>query len=143
MASTIDWPEVAVNLTGFAHLATVRPDGMPHVAKVSPALDGDVLWLATRSSSRKARNLVAHPHAALMFEPSAEVYVRADAEMVHDLATKERIWNSGLFPFPLAMFFGTFDDPDFVLVRLTPVSAIVMRQGAGGVTRDTWERTPG
>ena len=143
MASTTDWLEVAELLTGFAHLATVRPDGMPHVAKVSPALDGDVLWLATRSSSRKARNLVAHPHAALMFEPSAEVYVRADAEMVHDLATKERVWDSGLFPFPLAMFFGTFDDPDFLLVRLTPVSAIVMRQGTGGVTRDVWERTPG
>jgi general stress protein 26 len=142
MASTIDWPEVAGLLTGFAHLATVRPDGLPHVAKVSPALDGDVLWLATRSSSRKARNLAAHPHAAIMFEPGAEVYVRAEAEMVHDLPTKERIWNSGMFPFPLAMFFGTFDQPDFVLVRFTPVSAIVMRQGADRVSRDTWERSP-
>lgn len=140
MASTIDWPAVAQHLTGFAHLATVRPDGTPHVAKVSPALDGDVLWLATRSSSRKARNLAAHPHAAIMFEPAAEVYVRAEAEMVHDLDTKRRIWESGLFPFPLAVFFGSHDHHDFVLVRLTPTSAIVMRQGETGIARDTWER---
>jgi general stress protein 26 len=143
MASTIGWSDVAEDLTGFAHLATVRPDGMPHVAKVAPALDGDVLWLATRASSRKARNLAAHPHAALMFEPSAEVYVRAEAGLMHDLATKERIWTSGMFPFPLATFFGTFDHPDFVLVQLTPTSAIVMRQGTDGITRDTWERAAG
>jgi general stress protein 26 len=143
MPSTIDWTDVAGLLTGFAHLATVRPDGSPHVAKVAPALDGDVLWVATRSSSRKARNLAAHPHAALMFEPGAEVYVRADTEMEHDLGTKERIWASGIFPFPLAASFGTFDHPDFVLVRLAPVSAIVMRQGADGLRRDTWERTAG
>ena len=55
-----------------------------------------------------------------MFEPRAEAYVQADAELVTDLATKERIWSSGLFPFPLETFFGAFDHPDFVLIRLTP-----------------------
>jgi general stress protein 26 len=138
MTSTIGWTELAPHLTGFAHIATVRPDGRPHVAKVAPAVDGDVLWIASRVSSRKARNIAADPHVALMFEPRAEAYVQADAELVSDLATKERIWSSGLFPFPLETFFGAFDDPDFVLIRLTPTSATLMSQGAAGIRRDTW-----
>ena len=75
-----------------------------------------------------------------MFEPRAEAYVQADAELVTDLGTKERIWSSGLFPFPLETFFGTFDDLDFVLIRLIPTSAILMSQGAAGIRRDTWTR---
>jgi general stress protein 26 len=141
MASTLEWSEVAEHLTGFAHVATVRPDGVPHVSKVAPALEGDVLWIATRASSRKARNVAAGSRVAVMFEPQAEVYVDADAELVDDAATKQRIWMSGLFPFPLDSFFGSVDNPDFVLVRLRPRSAIVMRHGVDGIGRDTWERT--
>ena len=106
----------------------MRPDGRPHVAKVAPAVDGEVLWIASRVNSRKARNIAADPHVAVMFEPRAEAYVQAEAELVTDLATKERIWSSGLFPFPLETFFGSFDHPDFVLIRLTPTSAILMSQ---------------
>ncbi len=142
MASTIDWPQLAVHLTGFAHVATVRPDGHPHVAKVAPAIDGEMLWIATRASSRKARNVAANPRVALMFEPAAEAYVQADAELISDLTVKERIWTSGLFAFPLEGFFGSFDHPDFVLIRLTPTAATLMSQGDGGIRRDTWARPP-
>ncbi len=138
--ASIDWSELAEHLTGFAHIATVRPDGSPHVAKVAPAVDGEVLWIATRRSSGKARNIAAHERVSLMFEPRAEVYVRAEAELVDDAATKQRIWESGLFPFPLAGFFGSHAHPDFVLVRLRPTSAIVMREVDGAIRRDTWLR---
>jgi general stress protein 26 len=140
MTSTIAWADLVPHLTGFAHIATVRPDGRPHVAKVAPVVDGEVLWIASRVSSLKARNMAAHPQVAVMFEPRAEAYVQADAELVTDLATKERIWSSGMFPFPLEGFFGAFDDPDFVLIRLTPTSAILMSQAEGGIRRDTWMR---
>ena len=140
MTSTIDWADLSPYLTGFAHIATVRPDGRPHVAKVAPAVDGEVLWIASRISSRKACNIAADPHVAVMFEPRAEAFVQAEAELVTDLATKERIWSSGLFPFPLETFFGSFDDPDFVLIRLTPTSAILMSQDAAGIRRDSWTR---
>ena len=59
--TAIGWAEVASYLTGFAHLATVGPNGDPHVAKVAPAVDDDVIWIATRASSRKARNADALP----------------------------------------------------------------------------------
>lgn len=143
MTSTIDWADLVPHLTGFAHIATVRPDGRPHVAKVAPAVDRDVLWIASRVSSRKARNIAADPHVALMYEPRAEAYVQATGELITDLETRERVWASGMFPFPLEGFFGTYDHPDFVLVRLTPTSAILMSQDGAGIRRDTWERPAG
>lgn len=140
MGSTVVWSQLVEHLTGFAHLATVRADGRPHVSKVAPAVDGDALWIATRASSRKARNIAEWPHVALMFEPRAEVYLDCDAHLVHGAETKQAIWTSGLFAFPLEGFFGSHDHPDFVLVRLVPTAAILMSQGEAGVRRDTWTR---
>jgi PPOX class probable F420-dependent enzyme len=134
----VQWSDVAAHLTGQAHIATVRADGSPHVAKVWPALDGRTIWIGTRATSGKARNLRANPEAALMFEPAGEAYVSGDVEVVSDLATKERIWNSGIFPYPMAGFFGAADRDDFVLLKFTPRRAIVMTQGESGLQRDTW-----
>jgi general stress protein 26 len=136
--SSVLWPDVVPHLSGFAHLATVGVDGRPHASKVAVAVDGERLWIATRASSKKARNIAATGRAALMWEPGTEAYVSADAELVDDLATRRRLWDSGLFPFPLEGFFGSADHPDFVLVRLTPVSAVVLSAGESGIRRDTW-----
>lgn len=138
MDSRLLWSEVVPHLTGFAYLATVDAEGRPHASKVAPAVDGDWLWIATRASSRKARNIAATGRAALMWEPRAEVYVDADAELVDDLATRERIWQSGLFPFPLESFFGSPDHPDFVLARLAPTRALVLSMSDDGIRRDVW-----
>ena len=134
----MEWSDVAAHLTGQAHIATVRPDGSPHVARVWPAVDGQTIWIGTRASSGKARNLRANPGAALMFEPAGEAYISGDAQVVSDLATKQRIWDSEIFPYPLAGFFGSADNDDFVLLKLTPRRAIVMTQGESGIRRDTW-----
>jgi PPOX class probable F420-dependent enzyme len=135
----MEWSDVAAHLTGQAHIATVRPDGSPHVARVWPAVDGKTIWIGTRASSGKARNLRANPGAALMFEPAGEAYVSGDAEVVSDLATKQRIWDSGIFQYPMAGFFGSAGNDDFVLLKFTPRRAIVMTQGDSGIRRDTWQ----
>jgi general stress protein 26 len=135
----MEWSDVAVHLTGQAHIATIRPDGSPHVAKVWPAVDGETIWIGTRASSGKARNLRVNPGAALMFEPRGEAYVSGEAEVVSDLATKQRIWDSGIFPYPLEGFFGSADRDDFVFLKITPRRAIVMTQGESGIRRDLWE----
>ena len=135
----MEWSDVAAHLTGQAHIATVGADGSPHVAKVWPALDGQTIWIGTRATSGKARNLHVNPEAALMFEPQGEAYISGDVEVVSDLPTKQRIWDSGIFPYPLAGFFGSADRDDFVLLRFTPRRAIVMTQGDSGLRRDTWQ----
>ena len=139
----MEWSDVAVHLTGQAHIATVRADGSPHVAKVWPAVDGQTIWIGTRATSGKARNLRANPGAALMFEPQGEAYVSGEVDVVIDLGTKQRIWNSGIFDYPLAGFFGAPDRDDFVFVRVTPRQAIVMTQGEAGIRRDTWRASDG
>jgi general stress protein 26 len=135
----MEWSDVAAHLSGQAHIATVRADGLPHVARVWPALDGQTIWIGTRATSGKARNLRVNPEAALMFEPAGEAYVTGDVEVVTDMPTKQRIWNSGIFPYPMAGFFGSADSDDFVLLRFTPRRAIVMTQGDSGLRRDTWQ----
>jgi general stress protein 26 len=135
----VQWTDVATHLTGQAHIATVRADGSPHVAKVWPALDGETIWIGTRATSGKARNLRVNPEAALMFEPQGEAYVSGEVEVISDLPTKQRIWDSGIFPYPLAGFFGSADRDDFVLLRFTPRRAIVFTQGESGLSRDVWQ----
>jgi PPOX class probable F420-dependent enzyme len=73
------------------HLATVRPDGRPHVVVCCFALDGDRLWTAVdakpKASSRLQRltNVRAHPRASLLadhYEEDWEAlwWVRVDGE---------------------------------------------------------------
>jgi general stress protein 26 len=119
-------------------MATVRPDGRPHVSKVAPAVEGEVLWIGTNSGSTKARNLATIPKAALMFEPVSEIYLSADVEVITDLATKQRLWTSGIFPYPMDSMFGSPENEDFVLLRLTPTRATVISHGESGLSRDTW-----
>jgi general stress protein 26 len=134
----MDWQDVATHLTGLAHMATVTPDGRPHVSVVSPAVDGGTVWIGTSRASTKALNLVSTPMAALVWQSDAEVYVRASVDLVDDLDTKRRLWEGGGFAYDPAVFFGSVDHPDFVLLRLTPTSATVMEMTERGPSRRHW-----
>lgn len=138
----MEWEEVVSFLKGanIAHLATASPDGDPHVSVVSPAVEADVLWLATTASSRKARNLRANPRVALVWQPQAEIYLSGSAAMVSDEAEKHRLWESGLFAFDLAAFWVTADNPALVFVKVQPVSAMVMSIGPEGLSQQRWRR---
>ena len=138
----MDWQQVTEFLSGagLAHVATASADGRPHVSVVSPAVEGDRLWFATTASSRKARNLMANPRLAMMWQPRAEIYLSGAATVVTDETEKRRLWDSGLFAFDLASFWGRPDNPQLVFVLVQPDSAIVMSFGAGGLTRQTWRR---
>lgn len=47
-------------------LGTVSPAGRPHVATVTYQLVEDRLYASTMATSRKARNVAAHPHVAVV-----------------------------------------------------------------------------
>ncbi len=51
--------------TPIAHLASVLPDGAPHVVPVWIGTDGDHVAILTGPGSRKARNLRRDPRVAL------------------------------------------------------------------------------
>lgn len=73
-----------------AKLATVRPDGRPHVAPVWFDLDGDDLLFSTGERSVKGRNLVADPRLSICVAddqpPFAFVIVEGKAELSRDPA---------------------------------------------------------
>jgi PPOX class probable F420-dependent enzyme len=72
-----------------AHLATVRPDGAPHVVPVVFALDGDTMWLVVDEKPKRRRelqrlvNVRAEPRVSLLVDRYDEDWeqlwwVRAD-----------------------------------------------------------------
>ncbi len=132
----LSWADLVPHLTGVASLATAAPDATPHVAAVAPILDGDLLWIFTRRSSRKARNIADNPGVALMWRPSAEVYVSGWAQLVEDLDTKTRLWLRTDLPFDPAGFFGAAENPDFVLVRVVPERGVLFDHSG----RSLWSR---
>ncbi len=135
----MQWTDVIAELSGLAHLATVGPDGRPHVSVVAPGIDGETIWIGTRWSSRKARNLAATPLAALVWQPQAEIYVDADVELVDEIATKQRLWDGAVFPYDPTAFFGSVDDPDYLLLRLSPTSASIMEMTVDGPLQRRWQ----
>jgi PPOX class probable F420-dependent enzyme len=52
----------------LARLATVSPDGLPHVVPVGYAFDGRLFYASTKPGTRKLRNLRANPHAAVLVD---------------------------------------------------------------------------
>jgi PPOX class probable F420-dependent enzyme len=85
------------------HLATVRPDGRPHVVVCCFALDGDRLWTAVdakpKATTRLQRlaNVRAHPWASLLVDHYEEDWdrlwwVRVDgaAAVLEEGAERER-----------------------------------------------------
>jgi general stress protein 26 len=138
MADTVTWAELTSHMTGLAHLATASADGGPRVAVVSAVAHESGILLSTFRSSAKARNMAENPRASIMWTPGPELYVQTTAELLHDAETKHWLWNSGLLPYNPADFFGTADNPEMVVVKLTPVSAVVMVMGEGPPQSRRW-----
>ena len=86
-----------------ARLATVRPDGHPHVVPITYAVDGETIVTAvdhkpkTTSRLQRIKNIEAHPQVSLVIDNydddwSRLWWVRADgtASIVNDGAGRER-----------------------------------------------------
>jgi general stress protein 26 len=137
----VEWQELAqlVTSAGVANLATASRTGRPHASVVSPAIEGNVLWFGTWTTSGKAHNLRENPQVALMWRPQAEIYLRGTAELVTDADEKHRVWGAGLFSYDQEALFLSPDNPDLVYVRVRPLAATVLSAGPVGLTRKTWQ----
>jgi len=83
----LPWPEAERRLT-VAHdywVATVRPDGSPHVMPVWGVWTDGRLWFSSGLRSRKARNLAAQPRCTVTTDDArSPVVVDGTAERVTD-----------------------------------------------------------
>ena len=80
-----EWREFLLAGSRTGKLATVRPEGRPHVAPVWFTLDGDDLIFTTMANTVKGLNLRANPQAAISVDeeefPFAFVLIEGSAEI--------------------------------------------------------------
>ncbi|GAU69102.1 putative oxidoreductase [Streptomyces sp. NBRC 110611] len=85
-----EWQRFLSEGTRTGKLATVRPDGSPHIAPVCFLMDGDDLVFNTGVDSVKGRNLVRDGRVALCADeerlPFSFVVVQGSATISNDLA---------------------------------------------------------
>ena len=85
-----EWRAFVSEGTRTAKLATVRPDGTPHVVPVWVVLDGDDLVFNAGESTAKVKAIRHQPKVALVFDderpPFAHVLIRGTATLSDDLA---------------------------------------------------------
>jgi hypothetical protein len=92
-ADVLDWSEVEGRFTrdGWRWLATVRPDGAPHVMPVFGVWSESVLFIASKATARKSRNLDADGRCVLSTDvEGAHLIVEGEASQVLDEETLAR-----------------------------------------------------
>lgn len=92
-SEVLDWAEVERLLSGggWRWLATVRPDGAPHVMPCFGAWSESVVFIVSKDTARKSRNLDADGRCVLTAEvENVHLIVEGEASRVLDAATLER-----------------------------------------------------
>jgi hypothetical protein len=72
-------------------VATIRPDGRPHVMPLWGVWLNDALWFSSSRGSRKARNLAVNPHCTITTDnPYEPVIIECTAALIEELAAITR-----------------------------------------------------
>ena len=93
-ATVLLWAQARERLdsNGTHWLATVRPDGRPHVVPVGAAWMDDALYFTTGQDTRKEKNVLHNPHCALSIStPGFDMIVEGAAARLRDDAKLERL----------------------------------------------------
>jgi general stress protein 26 len=104
-----------------AYLATCDGD-QPRVRPISPIVEDDMsIWVTTGSTSRKVKQIRQNPKICLAFveQPNGDkaAIVIGEAQIIPDMAEKERVWK--LASFDLWKHFPNGpDSDDFCLLRI-------------------------
>jgi nitroimidazol reductase NimA-like FMN-containing flavoprotein (pyridoxamine 5'-phosphate oxidase superfamily) len=130
-------------LGAVVHLATITPDGDPHVAPVHADWHEGRLYVMAGTGARKTRNIAAHPSVALHYQVGADtgwdsLMIWGRAVMLGSLEDKRRLWN-GVFSYDLNLFSpgGPEDSPNTGFIEIVPHRAVVLRRfGMDG--REEW-----
>ncbi|OLF17107.1 pyridoxamine 5'-phosphate oxidase family protein [Actinophytocola xanthii] len=137
----------AANLPFF--LATVRPDGRPHVTGIGAIWLDDTLYFVSGPGTRKSRNLAVNPACAVSVRlPGIDLTLEGEAVRVLDPSTLERVasvYRSGGWParvegnaFTAPYSAPSAGPPPWFLYRMTLHSAVgVAGAEPHGATR--WE----
>src|SRR5437667_5039714 len=93
-AAVTPWAEVRERFSeGTTHwLATVHPDGKPHVVPVGALRIGDMIYVTTGQGTRKGKNLALNPLCTISFAIRGyDVVIEGEAAKVSDEGKLRRI----------------------------------------------------
>jgi PPOX class probable F420-dependent enzyme len=137
------WAEERLTKSHDYWLATVRPDGRPHVMPVWGVWDDGAVWFSSSLGSRKAKNLEVNPRAVVTTDDALDpVIVEGDAKLARDEASIAR------FTECVNGKYGTDYTVDFFgangLWRLRPEWAFALHEGdfPGSPTRWVFPSQP-
>ena len=121
----------------YANLATCDGD-QPRVRTVSPIVEDDMsIWVTTRSTSRKVKQLRENPKICLAFvEPpdgDKAVTVIGEAQIIPDIEKKRRVWK--LAPFDLYEHFPDGPDSNDFCVLKVVIKRIEWREIGTGAAK--------
>jgi len=132
---------------GTSFLATIRPDGRPHLAGVGAIWHDGKVWIVSGPGTRKSRNLAANPVCAIaMSFEGMDLVIEGHAERVTDDATLERVAERyGADGWPARVEDGAFTydysapsagPPPWYVYAITPTTVYgVLAAEPGGATR--------
>lgn len=113
----IPWSEARDRLAAadtFYWVATVRPDGQPHVRPVLAVWIDGALYSTTNRGTRKARNLAGNPRCTVTLTTDGmDLVLEGTAAWVEDEATLQRVAEAyhSKYQWPVTLQDGAFDAP--------------------------------
>jgi nitroimidazol reductase NimA-like FMN-containing flavoprotein (pyridoxamine 5'-phosphate oxidase superfamily) len=146
-ASPTPWLEARARLeqAPVSWLATVRPDGRPHVTPLMTVWLDDVVYFCTGQDERKAKNLVHHPYCMLTtgcntLTEGLDLVVEGTAVWVSDEATLQRVADqyAAKYDWHYTVHAGTLHGADgnvAVVYAVTPTTAFGFGKGTFSQTR--------
>ena len=113
-------------------MATVRPDGQPHLAVVSPGFVEDAIVVASWADSVKARNLRAGSGVMFHWVVSAEtgndmLLVRGEPSLADDQRRRRELWAANCLPYDPSDWYDGPDDPRLLWLEVAPTYASLHR----------------
>lgn len=148
----LGWGEAQRRLTrgGWFWLATTRPDGAPHVMPVFAVWAEGALYVASKGSARKSRNLVADGRCAIATDAGdLHLVVEGEARHVRDEQTLRLASDAfqAIYEWPTVVAGGRLDaeygaptsgGPPYDVFEITPVKAFGLPTDGESSTPTRW-----
>jgi Pyridoxamine 5'-phosphate oxidase len=146
------WSEVERRLTngGWFWLATVRPNGAPHMMPLFAAWNGTSFFIASKDRARKSRNLEGEPRCVISTDTGdLHVIVEGIAHHVRDEAALQRAvsafdavyeWPTRVDGSHLDADYGapTSGGPPYEVYEVTPTKAFALPTDGETMTPTRW-----
>ena len=129
----MEWPafvEAATSTGWVAYLATADAAGRPHSSVIAPGFSDGTIWFGTRVTSKKFRNLLVTPAVAFHWSVTdggaGEASASGTASLHETTEQRRAVWDSGVFAYDLAGFFGSPENQGMAFVECQVSSALVV-----------------